>query len=221
MVALQDEEREEEPLHLVAPDMGGTTERGPLDKAPAPAPATLEAASVEEDEVEEDDVDGGGEDQDGEAVDDAEGLDDDLEDVCLDCFDTRNDFEPDFMTLLASCIFARSKQFVYPVLGVGVLAQPPGEVVEGVVEAAGVVALPAERWAERWAERRAGAGAAAGRGGGGGAAMRGWWRRTWRAPPRGAHCRRRGMTTAGEGRGRTGSSRAQSTSCSCNVRLLS
>ena len=57
MVALQDEEREEEPLHLVAPDMGGTTERGPLDKAPAPAPATLEAASVEEDEVEEDDVD--------------------------------------------------------------------------------------------------------------------------------------------------------------------
>ena len=139
MVALQDEEREEEPLHLVAPDMGGTTERGPLDKAPAPA--TLEAASVEEDEVEEDDVDGGGEDQDGEAVDDAEGLDDDLEDVCLDCFDTRNDFEPDLMTLLASCIFARSKQFVYPVLGVGVLAQPPGEVVEGVVEAAGVVAL--------------------------------------------------------------------------------
>ena len=86
MVALQDEEREEEPLHLVAPDMGGTTERGPLDKAPAPAPATLEAASVEEDEVEEDDVDGGGEDQDGEAVDDAEGLDDDLEDVCFRLF---------------------------------------------------------------------------------------------------------------------------------------
>ena len=37
--------------------------------------------------------------------------------------------------------------FVAPVSGVGVLAQPPGVVVEGVVEAAGVVALPVERLA--------------------------------------------------------------------------
>ena len=35
-------------------------------------------------------------------------------------------------------VFDRSKQFVYLVLGVGVPAQPPGEVVEGVGEAAGV-----------------------------------------------------------------------------------
>ena len=40
--------------------------------------------------------------------------------------------DPGFKTLLASCIFlARSKQFVNPGLGVGVLGQPPGDVVEG------------------------------------------------------------------------------------------
>jgi len=65
MVALQDEEWEEEPLHLVAPDMAGTTERGPLDKAPAPA--SPEAAGDEED--------------DGD-------LDGDLEDVCFRLFTT-------------------------------------------------------------------------------------------------------------------------------------
>ena len=40
--------------------------------------------------------------------------------------------DPGFKALLASCIFlARSKQFVNPGLGVGVLGQPPGDVVEG------------------------------------------------------------------------------------------
>ena len=41
------------------------------------------------------------------------------------------------------------KQFAYLGPGVGVLAQPPGDVVEGGVEAAGVVALPAERSSRR------------------------------------------------------------------------
>ena len=58
--------------------------------------------------------------------------------------------DPGFKTLLASCIFkTRSKQFVYQGPGVGVLGQPPGDVVEGDVEAAGVVALPAERSSRR------------------------------------------------------------------------
>ena len=41
------------------------------------------------------------------------------------------------------------KQFAYLGPGVGVLAQPPGDVVEGDVEAAGVVALPAEHSSRR------------------------------------------------------------------------
>ena len=44
-------------------------------------------------------------------------------------------------------IKTRSKQFACLGPGAGVLAQPLADVVEGGVEAAGVVALPAERWA--------------------------------------------------------------------------
>jgi len=65
-------------------------------------------------------------------------------------------------------VFDGSKQFVYLVLGVGVPAQPPGEVVEGVGEAAGV-----DGGAEGALGLHPGVGAPAGRGEGGGAAASG------------------------------------------------